>query len=104
MNMGTVSFALGKSLPRRAVVGEPEFLEEAVVLLEHDDKNVRAGAAEIIEQVAVENPGMIAGFLPRLLPTLDAPEPQTRWMIIHTLGLCAGQDQDVALKAMPKTE
>lgn len=103
-NKGLVSSALGKALATEALTGETAILEEAVVLLAHEDKNVRAGAAKIVEQVAVKRPEMVAGHLPRLLPALEVPEPQTRWMVIHTLGLCAEQDPDTALRAMPKAK
>lgn len=103
-NKGTISSALGKSLASKVLEGETAILEEAVVLLAHDSKNVRAGAAKIIEQVAMADPFLVAGFLPRLFPALEAPEPQTRWMIIHALGLCASLDVPTALGALPKAE
>ncbi|MFC2029923.1 hypothetical protein ACFLWA_04250, partial [Chloroflexota bacterium] len=91
-NKGTISSALGKSLAKEVRRGDSAVLEEAVELLDHEDKNVRAGAAKIVEQVALADPSLVAGSLPRLLPALDLPEPQTRWMAIHTLGLCASLD------------
>jgi len=103
-NKGTTSSALGKSLAKQVLSGETPILEEAVALLAHGDKNVRAGAAKIIEQVAVTDPILVAGWLPHLLPALEVPERQTRWMAIHTLGLCAGLDATIALRALPKAE
>jgi hypothetical protein len=103
-NKGTVSSALGKALAQEVLDGETAILEEAVALLAHESKNVRAGAAKIVEQVAAKEPGLVAGHLPLLLPALDLPEPQTRWMAIHTLGLCAARAPDVALRAMPRAE
>lgn len=100
-NKGTISSKLGKALAQDALDGDTAILDEAVFLLGHDDKNVRAGAAKIIEQVALKQPGLVRDHLPQLLPALDAPEPQTRWMAIHTLGLCAEQNPAVALQAMP---
>jgi hypothetical protein len=100
-NKGTVSSALGKALAQEVLGGETAILDEAVALLAHESKNVRAGAAKIVEQVAVKEPELVAGYLPQLLPALDLPEPQTRWMVIHTLGLCAALDPDTAIKALP---
>ena len=52
-NKGIISSALGKSLARQVLAGETSILEDAVALLVHDDKNVRAGAAKIVEQLAL---------------------------------------------------
>ena len=101
-NKGTVSSKLGKALAKDVLAGETEILAEAVELLSHESKQVRAGAAKIIEQVAVSDPTLVIGYLPRLLPALEVAEPQTRWMAIHTLGLCAALDAPTALKALPK--
>ena len=103
-NKGTTSSALGKSLARKVLAGDLTILEQAVPLLAHEDKNVRAGAAKIVEQVAVEKPEMVVGFLPQLAPALQVPEPQTRWMVIHTLGMCAALNPKVAMEAMPMAQ
>jgi len=103
-NRGTISSALGKSLAKQVLSGETPILEEAVALLSHGDKNVRAGAAKIIEQVALADPALVAGWLPHLLPALEVPERQTRWMAIHSLGLCAELDAATALRALPQAE
>jgi hypothetical protein len=103
-NKGTISSKLGKALAKDVLAGETAVLEEAVDLLGHGNKQVRAGAAKIVEQVALGDPSLVAEFLPRLLLALDLPEPQTRWMAIHTLGLCAALDTPTALRALPKAE
>ena len=97
-NRGTISSALGKSLARKVLEGDTDILPEAAALLGHDSKDVRAGAAKILEQTAVVDPSLVLQFLPRLLTALDTPERQTRWMAIHTLGLCA------TLDALPKAQ
>jgi hypothetical protein len=101
---GTISSALGKSLAREALRGDKAILAQAVELMAHEDKNVRAGAVKIVEQVRVADPALVGGYLPRLLPALDLPEPQTRWMAIHTLGICASLDTETAMSALPKAE
>jgi hypothetical protein len=101
-NKGTISSRLGKALARDVLAGQTEILAEAVDLLSHDSKQVRAGAAKIIEQVALSDPSLVVVYLPRLLPALDVNEPQTRWMAIHTLGLCAALDTSTALQALPR--
>lgn len=43
---------------------------------------------------------LVAGRLSDLLPALDLPEPQTRWMIIQVFGNCAELNPDIAEKAV----
>jgi len=59
-NKGTLSSALGKSLAEKVLKGEKGILNEAVELINYDDKNVRAGAAKIIEIVAEKKPELVA--------------------------------------------
>jgi hypothetical protein len=103
-NKGIISSALGKSLAKEVLSGNTGILDEAVALLEHESKNVRAGAAKIVEQAAVGDPAMVVRLMPHLLPALDLPELQTRWMAIHTLGLCASLDPQTAMMAFPKAQ
>lgn len=61
-------------------------------------------AAKVVEIVAEEKPELVAPRLEKLLPALSAPEPQTRWMVVRTMGFCAGLNQPVAKKAVPYAE
>ncbi len=38
------------------------------------------------------------------MPALEAVEPQTRWMIIRTMGFCASKNEKVAKKAIKHAE
>ena len=53
-NRGTISSALGKALASEALSGRMEILDEAVELLHHESKNVRAGAAKIVKRGVVQ--------------------------------------------------
>jgi len=93
-NKGTVSSALGKELGAKVLNGDSSILEQAmkyVVFDLNDDKSkgIRAGAAKIIEVVAEKKPELIAKDLDKLKPALNAPEPQTRWMLMYVFGFCA---------------
>ena len=101
-NKGTVSSALGKSLAKEVLKGKISILSEAVQLVTSDSKNVRSGAAKIIECVAEERPEMVADYLTDLTPALEFPEPQTRWMITHTFGLCASLKPETAIEIFDK--
>ncbi|MBU1177829.1 HEAT repeat domain-containing protein [Patescibacteria group bacterium] len=103
-NKGTLSSVLGKSLARKVLVGNNQILDEAIKLVVSNNKNVRAGAAKIIEMVAEQDSQLLKNNLQSLLPALDAPEPQTRWMIIRTLGLCAELDPATTSKALAKAK
>lgn len=104
-NKGTISSALGKKLAGQVLAGNKNILEEAIDLVIYQEnnqtsKNIRAGAAKIIETVAEKKPEWVAPFLERLFPALDLPEPQTRWMIIRTMGFCANHNQEISAKAI----
>jgi hypothetical protein len=88
-NKGTVSSALSKQLAKDTLAGDMSILKEAAQLIHHDSKVVRSGAAKIIEKVAEEKPELVSPLLTNLIPALDYEEPQTKWMMIHTFGLCA---------------
>lgn len=104
-NKGTVSSALGKELAEKALGGDTSILEQAINFATYDlknvkSKNVRAGAAKIVEIVAEKRPDLVASHLEKLLPALAVNEPQTRWMIIRTMGFCASKNESVASKAI----
>jgi len=89
-NKGTVSTELSKRIASEVLSGNAEILKEAIELTSYalsdkKEKNIRSGAAKIVEVVAMEKPELIAPYLERLLPALDANEPQTRWMIIRAI-------------------
>lgn len=93
-NKGTVSSALGKELGAKVLNGDLTILEQAMKYVVFDlkddkSKNIRAGAAKIIEVVAEKKPELIAKDLGKLKPALNAPEPQTRWMLMYVFGFCA---------------
>jgi hypothetical protein len=106
VNKGTVSSELGKMLALEVLNGNKAILEEAITLTcyslrNKEEKNIRAGAAKIVECVAMKQPTLVSPFLEKLLPALEAAEPQTRWMIIRTFGLCAKGKPVAAQKAIP---
>jgi len=108
-NKGTTSSSLGKELAKEVLNGDIEILSEAIELTvyhenELDAKNIRAGAAKIVELVAEKKPELVAPHLSQLFPALDVPEPQTKWMIIRTMGFCAQENETVATKAMDYAE
>ena len=93
-NKGTVSSALGKELATKVLNGDLSILQEAMKCVSFDlfnvkSKGIRAGAAKIIEKVAEKKPELIAQDLDILKPALNAPEPQTRWMLMQVFGYCA---------------
>lgn len=98
------SSVLGKSLAEKVLTGEIEILDEAISLIKNDDKNVRAGAAKIIEMIAEKKPEFVADYLGKLMPGLEVPEPQTRWMIIHSFGYCAKLNPTISVKAFGKAK
>ncbi len=101
-----MSSALGKELGAEALNGNSKLLKEAVQLCsfrvpEIGEKQIRAGAAKIVEIVAEKEPSLVVPYLESLLPALEAPEPQTRWMLLRTFGFCASLSPGTAEKAFP---
>jgi len=108
-NKGTVSSALGKPLAHRALAGDLKILDKCVEystyqINDKKMKHVRSGAAKAVEITAEHKPQLLKKHLPRLLPALEAEEPQTRWMIIRTMGFCAKVNPETARKAIPYAE
>jgi len=103
-NKGTVSSSLSKTLAQQVLEGDSDILIEAINLISFEDKNVRSSAAKIIETVAEKKPEYVSPYLSKLLPLLEVQEPQTRWMVLHVLGLCAKLEPQTSLKAIPKAE
>ena len=105
-NKGTVSSALGKSLARGVLRdGRDDILLECIDLVtyqasEAGSRNIRAGAAKVVEVVAEARPELVAPHLGRLLPALSVQEPQTRWAIIRVMGFCAHLSRSMAQKAI----
>ncbi len=102
-NKGTISSALGKEIASEVLIGDLGLLSEALELCKYNkdikkDKNIRAGAAKIIEIVAEKKPELVSENLDQLLPCLEVHEAQTRWMIIRTFGFCAKHNTKIAIK------
>ena len=95
-NKGTVYSALGKELAKAVLNGNRQLLQEAVELIHYETKNVRSGAAKIVEKVAESKPEWVAEYMPDLLGAMNYPEPQTRWMVLHIGGLCATYNPEPA--------
>jgi hypothetical protein len=104
-NKGTVSSALGKDLANKVLNGDLSILQEAFKYVVFDlnnesSKGIRAGAAKIIEKVAEKKPDLIAKDLAKLKPALNAPEPQTRWMLMQVFGFCAKLNPKESISAI----
>lgn len=104
-NKGTVSSALGKELAQQVLNGDQLILQEAVTYASYDfknpkSKNIRAGAAKILEKVAEQKPELVADHLDRLKPALTVGEPQTRWMIMQVFGYCAALNPKDAVSVL----
>lgn len=104
-NKGTVSSKLSENLAREVIAGEFDILKEAVELTSFsitskEEKNIRSGAAKIVEVVAMEKPDIVVPYLEELLPALEAKEPQTRWMVMRTMGYCSKYNQIISQKAV----
>jgi hypothetical protein len=109
-NKGTISSALGKVLAQKVLQdGQTDILSECIDLASYEaaapaSKDIRSGAAKVVEIVAEKQPELVAPHLEKLLPALSVKEPQTRWAIIRVMGFCAHLNKAVAQKAIPHAE
>jgi hypothetical protein len=101
-NKGLVSSALSKKIAKQILEGKTEFIEEAYGLLEDGDPNIRSSSAKIIEIVAESKPELVSSQLDKIIPCLNLPERQTRWMAIHILGCCSSIKPQIAEKGLRK--
>jgi hypothetical protein len=108
-NKGTTSSALSKTLAQNILNGQTSLLLDCIDLVSYnlealDQKHIRAGASKVVEIVSLNRPDLVAPHLQKLLPALSVGEPQTRWMIIRTMGFCAPLNKPVAEKAIAYAE
>jgi hypothetical protein len=105
-NKGTVSSALGKTLAQKVLMeNRVDILMECIGFTSYEvtkpaSRNIRSGAAKVVEIVAEKQPELVAPHLEKLIPALSVQEPQTRWMIIRVMGFCARINKQVALQAL----
>lgn len=108
-NRGTTSSALSKTLAQIILNGQTSILLECIDLVSYQiaapgQKHVRSGASRVVEIVALNRPDLVAPYLPKLLPALSVKEPQTRGMIIRTMGFCAHLNKQIAQNAIVYAE
>jgi hypothetical protein len=102
---GSVSNAFSKKVAEEILSGNTNLLKEAVPLVIYNsgskkEKHVRIAAAGILDCVAKEKPALVAPYLEKIFPALDVDEPQTRWIVIRTIGYCSLIKPDIAKKAV----
>lgn len=103
---GPLTSSHSKEFASQVLEGDHQILDEAVELVVYDlknkkEKNIRVRAAKLVECVAMEKAELVTPYLKKILPALEAPEPQTRWMILRIMGFCAANDPDTAKEALP---
>lgn len=109
-NKGTVSSSRGKELAQKVLEeGRTDILLECIDLDSYEAtvlafKQIRAGAAKVVEIVAEKQPELVAPHLEKLLPALSVQEPQTRWMIIRAMGFCSQLNKSAAQQAIVYAE
>jgi hypothetical protein len=109
-NKGTVSSALGKTLAQKVLQeNRMDILSECIDLVSYEaakpaSRDIRSGAAKVVEIVAERQPEMVAPHLEKLFPALSVQEPQTRWMVIRVMGFCARLNKPAARKAIAYAE
>jgi hypothetical protein len=96
-------------LAKEILQGQLQILLECIDLCSYEpglktQKHIRSGAAKVVEIVAEKQPDWVAPHLEKLLPALAVEEPQTRWMVIRTMGFCAHLNKAAAQNAIVYAE
>jgi len=104
-NKGTISSALSKKMAKEVQSSQSEILTDCIDLSSYQtenpsQKNIRAGAAKVVEIIAEIKPDWVAPNLKKLLPALTVDEPQTRWMVLRIMGFCAHLNKNIAQQAI----
>jgi hypothetical protein len=104
-NKGITSSKISKALAQNILNGQTGILLDCIYLVSYDieapaRQHVRSGTAKVIEIVALNRPDLVAPYLQELIPALSAKEPQTRALIIRTMGFCAHLDRSMAQHAI----
>jgi hypothetical protein len=102
---GATSNALSKNLAQSILNGQTSLLLECLGLVSYQamapsQKHVRAGAAKVVAIVALNRPDLVAPYLQELMPALSVKEPQTRCLVLRTMGFCAHLNKPVAQNAI----
>ncbi len=85
---GDRSEASNKAVARDALQ-RPELLEEVAVGLEMADRRLAGDCAEVMCEVAKENPALVLPYLDRLVPLTAHRDTRCRWESMHAVALLA---------------
>jgi hypothetical protein len=94
--------------PNKAVaikcIETPELLEEIAGHLKDSDKKLVADCAEVMTEVALSNPSLIAEFTMDLIPLINSKDNRIKWESIHALSLVAHLVPDLIFSILPELE
>jgi hypothetical protein len=67
----------------------PQLLDEVAAGLALDDRKLVGDCAEVLTEVAKENPALVAPYVERLIPLLGHGDTRVRWEAMHAVALVA---------------
>lgn len=94
--------------PNKAVAAKcienPKLLKEIAGHLKDNDNKLVADCAEVMTEVALSNPSLIAEFALDLIPLINNKDNRIKWESIHALSLVASLVPDLIFSILPHLE
>jgi hypothetical protein len=94
--------------PNKAVatkcIENPRLLNEIAAHLMDSDKKLVADCAEVMTEVALTNPLLVAKFAIELIPLINSKDNRIKWEAMHALSLVASQVPDLIFSILPELE
>ena len=82
----------------------PKLLQEIVDALAGDDRRSRQVAANVVHEIACEDPALLKPYAVELADALHRPESQTRWEVLGTFEMLIPVDARLVDKALGGAE
>jgi hypothetical protein len=97
---GDPSEASNKAVAAEALE-HPEILVEVAAGLALDDRKLLGDCAEVLTEVAKENPALVAPYTEQLIPLLGHRDTRVRWESTHAVALIAALVPDQVAPLLP---
>jgi hypothetical protein len=94
--------------PNKAValkcIENPKLLKEIASHLKDNDKKLVADCAEVMTEVALTNPSLVAEFTMDLIPLIKNNENRIKWESIHAISLVSPIVPELIFSILPELE
>ncbi len=88
----------------RKCIENPKLLKEVSSHLKDNDNKLVADCAEVMTEVALTNPALVAEFATDLITLINSKDNRIKWESIHALSLIASMVPDIIFSILPELE